>query len=172
MANEYAPQIQRFVEQKIRPWLRDPAIVDALRKQNAEHAGLDQAGIESLDATWRSEAEQGDGPMIRDILSRPISKILVQRKAESGSRITEMFLMDDRGLNVGQSDITSDYWQGDEAKWQKTYQAGADAMFIDDIEFDDSTEMFQSQVSVSVADPETGKAIGAITVGLNIEQLE
>jgi hypothetical protein len=45
--------------------------------------------------------------------------------------ITEMFVMDAKGLNVGQSDVTSDYWQGDEAKWQKTYGAGPGVVFVD-----------------------------------------
>jgi hypothetical protein len=33
---------------------------------------------------------------------------------------------------VGQSDVTSDYWQGDEGKWQKTFGTGdANAIFVD-----------------------------------------
>ncbi len=67
---------------------------------------------------------------------------------------------------------TSDYWQGDEAKWQKTFSAGANAYFIDEIEFDDSSEMFQAQVSAAIADPATGEPIGAITFGVNVENLE
>jgi uncharacterized phage infection (PIP) family protein YhgE len=35
---------------------------------------------------------------------------------------------DNKGLNVGQSDVTSDYWQGDEAKWKKSYKMGAGAV--------------------------------------------
>jgi len=79
--------------------------------------------------------------------------------------------MDFKGLNVGQSAVTSDYMQGDEAKWQKTYQAGADALFIDEVEFDDSTQSFQTQMSATVVDPATGEAIGAITIGVNVEKL-
>ena len=79
--------------------------------------------------------------------------------------------MDDRGLNAGQSDVTSDYWQGDEAKWQKTFKAGADAVFVDVVEKDESTQQLQVQVSVSIKDPETGKVIGAVTLGINVDQL-
>src|SRR3546814_1455058 len=77
--------------------------------------------------------------------------------------------MDNRGLNVGQSDVTSDYWQGDEAKWQKSYQGGADAIFVDEVEMDESTQTFQSQVSMPIVDPATGEVIGAITVGVNVD---
>ena len=79
--------------------------------------------------------------------------------------------MDDKGLNVAQSSVTSDYWQGDEAKWQKTFQAGPNAYHIGDVEEDESTQMFQSQVSYAITDPASGKVIGAITVGVNVEEL-
>jgi hypothetical protein len=79
--------------------------------------------------------------------------------------------MDNKGLNVGQSDVTSDYWQGDEAKWQKTYSVGPAAVFVDKIEQDESTQKFQTQVSISVVDPAGGAVIGAVTVGLDVEML-
>ena len=80
--------------------------------------------------------------------------------------------MDKTGLNVGQGEPTSDYWQGDEAKWQETYLVGPDAVFIDDIDFDGSSGMFLAQVDAAIADPETGEVIGAVTMGINIEALD
>jgi hypothetical protein len=82
---------------------------------------------------------------------------------------TEIFVMDNKGLNVGQSDVTSDYWQGDEAKWQKTYQVGPDAIHVSDVEQDESSQVFQAQVSVPVVDG--GQVIGAVTVGVNVDAL-
>ena len=78
--------------------------------------------------------------------------------------------MDAKGLNVGQSDVTSDYWQGDEAKFQKSFGAGAGAVFVDEAEKDESTQMLQSQASMTIVD-ETGAPIGAITVGINLDKL-
>jgi hypothetical protein len=48
---------------------------------------------------------------------------------------------------------------------------GPTAVFIDEVEFDDSTETFQCQVSATVADPATGEALGAVTFGINIDEL-
>ena len=79
--------------------------------------------------------------------------------------------MDNKGLNVGQSDVTSDYWQGDEAKWKKTFLVGPDAVFIDKVEEDESTQQFQSQVSLSIVDPTTKNVIGAVTIGIDVEVL-
>ena len=98
-------------------------------------------------------------------------KYLKKVEADSQGLITEIFVMDDKGLNVGQSDVTSDYWQGDEAKWQKTYQVGPDAIHISDVEQDESTQRFQSQLSLPVVDPDTKKPIGAVTIGIDVENL-
>jgi len=170
-ANEYEPQIRAAFESQIKPWLSDPAVVEAIKQQNQKTASLSDADIDGLDQEWRAQAKAGGGPLIDEVLSASLSNYLKQKKGQIGGMVTEMFVMDAKGLNVGQSDVTSDYMQGDEAKWQKTYKAGADAVFVDEVEFDDSTESFQSQISATVTDPATGEPIGAITIGINVEEL-
>lgn len=170
-ANEFEPQIRAFYNSDVKVWLSDPAVVDAVKAQNAEHAGFDDAKVDALDQQWRAEKDSGSGPLIDKVLTNALSQYLQGKKESAGGKITEVFVMDDKGLNVGQSDVTSDYMQGDEAKWQKTYGVGPDAVFVDEVEFDDSTESFQSQVSGTVVDPATGEAIGAITVGVAVENL-
>jgi len=168
-ANEFEPQIKAAYAKHVASWLNDPAVISAIKAQNAKHAGMSAADIDKADKSWRAEKKAGGGDMIKGVLSNALSKFLSGKKAASGGLITEMFVMDNKGMNVGQSDVTSDYMQGDEGKWQKTYGAGAGAMFVDDVEFDDSTKSFQSQVSGTIS--ENGAAIGAITVGLNVEKL-
>ena len=109
--------------------------------------------------------------MIDEVLASEVSKYLAEMKQAAGGMVTEVFVMDNRGLNVAQSDVTSDYWQGDEAKWKKTYSAGPEAVFVDEVEMDESTQTLQTQVSMSIKDPETNAVIGAITVGVNVEAL-
>jgi hypothetical protein len=89
---------------------------------------------------------------------------------ESGGRFTEIFATDAKGLNVAQSTITSDYWQGDEDKFTKSFGAGADAVFLGEVEQDESTQTFQSQVSVTIVD-ESGAPIGSITFGVDLSTL-
>lgn len=170
-ANEYEPQIRAAFESQIKPWLSDPAVVEAIKQQNQKTAGLSDADIDGLDQEWRTQAKAGSGPLLDEVMSTSLSSYLKQKKGQIGAVVTEMFVMDAKGLNVGQSDVTSDYMQGDEAKWQKTYKAGPDAVFVDEVEFDDSTESFQSQISATVIDPATGEPIGAITIGINVEEL-
>ena len=170
-ANEYEAQLRDLFEQQLQPWLQSPVLIEAINRQNAAHAGLTEADIETMDKDWRQQAKKGGGPLIDRLAKRDASNYLVGKKQETGDLITEVFVMDNKGLNVAISDVTSDYMQGDEAKWRKTYAQGAGQIFVDEVEFDDSSETFQSQVSATIVDPSTGQAIGAVTFGINVEEL-
>ncbi len=163
--------LRNLVNNKFKAWVSDPLVVNAIRSQNQAHTGLAQSDIDALDKKWRAETGSSVRPMIDELLDRPASKRLSGYKTEGEGLFTEIFVMDNRGLNVAQSDPTSDYWQGDEAKWKKTFLAGPDAVFIDEVEFDESTQTYQSQVSMAISDPDNGAVIGAITIGVNVELL-
>ena len=70
------------------------------------------------------------------------------------------------GLNVGQSDVTSDYWQGDEAKWQRSFNEGRGALYIGEIAWDESADSMLVQISVPIMIDDS--AIGALTVGKTV----
>lgn len=171
-AGEHEGPIRELVVSQIKGWTADSTIVAAIKDQNGKHARLSQADIDALDKKWRAQTEAGSKPMIEELLGRSASKRLAGYKDGGEGLFTEIFVMDNKGLNVAQSDMTSDYWQGDEAKWQKTFLAGPEGIFIDEVEFDESTQTYQAQVSVSIADTDSGDVIGAITVGVNVELLE
>ena len=169
--NEFEPQLLEMFESQIRPILTEPLVLDAVAAQNAAHAELSDADITALDDQWREAAAAGGGGVVDEVLGRELSGYLQQIQGDSDGMITEIFVMDNRGLNVGQSAVTSDYMQGDEAKWQETFLVGPDAVFVDELEFDESTDAFQTQVSGTIVDPATGEPVGAITVGVNVESL-
>ncbi|MBW9056274.1 hypothetical protein [Rhizobium mesosinicum] len=162
--------IADYVTSDVKPWLNDPAVIEAIKAQNAANANLGAADIDALDKKWRAEVDGSDHTMIDGVLGNALSKFLQEKKAASDGKIAEIFVMDAKGLNVGQSDATSDYWQGDEAKFQKSFGAGKDAVFVDEIEKDESTQALQSQASVTISD-DKGTPIGAITVGVNVDAL-
>ena len=162
--------VTEYVNANVKPWLSDPTIISAIKAQNAANAGLDEKAVVTLDTQWRTEVDSEAHPTIDAMLSNPASAFLKAKQVASGGTITEIFVMDAKGLNVGQSDVTSDLWQGDEDKFQKSFGAGPDALFVDDAEKDESTQMLQSQASMTIVD-ETGKPIGAITIGVNLDQL-
>jgi hypothetical protein len=143
----------------------------SLRAQNRRYATLNQSQIDDLDKQWRAETKSASQPLIAQLMGNPLSSYLIRKKAESLGLFTEIFVFDAKGLNVGQSSVTSDYWQGDEPKYQKTFAVGRDAVLIDEPEFDDATKSHRQQVSFTIVDPETNEMLGAATVEINIDEL-
>lgn len=167
--SEFADEVTAVVQGELQLWINDPLIIYAILESNELNAGLTEADIKRLDETWI--AEEGAGPMIWDLLDRQASILMRDRRELSNGVITEIILMDRFGLNVGISDPTTDYYQGDEAKYKQTYLKGPGAVFVDKIQYDESTRKYQTQVSMSVTDPATGQAIGAVTFGIDLEVL-
>jgi hypothetical protein len=169
--NDPSEKARLYAEKTVKPWMADPAIILAILAQNAETAALTAPDIDALDKTWRGELGQSAQPTINSVLASGASDLLRSHVESSAGIITEIFVMDAVGLNVAASSITSDYWQGDEAKFTETFPKGADAMHLSDVEFDESTQVYQLQVSFTVTDPASGAAIGAVTVALDAAQL-
>lgn len=172
IANDlHIPVVSAYIDENVRSWIETPQIIEALKNSNSYHQYLTSKDIERLDEQWRQEFRAPSKPLIYSILNNALSVMLRGKQAEADGIITEILIMDAKGLAIAESDITSDYWQGDELKWQNTYLAGANVTFIDRAEKDDSTQMLQAQASMTISDPETGQPIGAITVGVNLDAL-
>lgn len=172
MAEEpHEAPIRDIIDLDVREWMADPVVIAAIKAQNATTTSLSEDVIIQMDKQWRAETKADKRPLIDGIAGNALSTYLKEKQSDSGELISEMFVMDAKGLNVGMSNQTSDYWQGDEAKWQKSFLLGKDAVFIDEAEMDDSTATLQAQASISIVDPDSGEVIGAVTVGFNLDAL-
>lgn len=160
--------MKTYVETEVRAKMADPIIVAAVTGANASNAALSPNDILTLDGQWRAEVGK-DSALIKGVAENPTSAMLRDLVSASGGKITEVILMDAQGLNVAVSDVTSDYWQGDEDKHSQTFAVGPTAVHVSEIEFDESSQTYQAQVSFTITDPATGLAIGAATIGLNAE---
>lgn len=167
---DVAAQAAALVTSEFRAWMQAPEILAALTAQNAAHAALDQAQIDALDAAWRAELDMAERPTIEPVLKNAAADYLRGLQAQAPGRIMEAFVMDARGLNVAAAQPTSDFWQGDEDKFSKTYALGAEAIHVGEVEFDESSQIYQLQVSFTISDPASGQPIGAVTLGLNAEE--
>ncbi|MEO1639761.1 MAG: hypothetical protein AAFU41_11005 [Pseudomonadota bacterium] len=163
--------MQDYLQSSISAWAHDPVLVAAIIEQNAQTSGFDQAAIDQQDQLWRAFVGSDDATIIADVVNNPAADFLRNQVGQSGGAITEAFIVDAKGLNVAASEPTSDYWQGDEAKFTETYLMGPYAVHLGDVELDDSTQAVQGQVSMTIIDTETGEPIGALTVGLNVAAL-
>ena len=143
----------------------DPIIVKAVKEENAKGKSLAQ--IQEKDKSWM--ATPGIADYMKAIMESECGQHL-RTIQKSAPFYAEIFVMDNQGANVAMTDKTSDYWQGDEAKFKKSFNGGAGAVFVDDIKFDDSSQTYLSQVSVPVKDG--GPVIGAITIGIDVDKVK
>lgn len=171
-ADDFQSELQNYFDRQITDWSTSQIIVDAINAQNAETATYDQAKIDEMDQLWRGFAGMADAEIITNVTQTPAATFLRDRIAISNGVITEAFIMDARGLNVAAASPTSDYWQGDEAKFTQTYPLGAGAVHFGEVEIDDSTQAVQAQISTAITDPATGQTNGALTVGVSLTDLQ
>ncbi|HSP17196.1 MAG TPA: PDC sensor domain-containing protein [Thermoanaerobaculia bacterium] len=161
-----APDLDAAIQKAakaIEKWGKDPALVREVRAQNAQN--MTQPDIDRIDKAWMDGGEQQRvSALLGNACAARLKTLVGQNPAFS-----ESFVMDDKGANVCMTERTSDFWQGDEAKWQKSFAAGKGAVFIDSPKYDTSAKAILVQVSVPVMDGD--RAIGAITVGVNTSRL-
>lgn len=164
VAEELPPQLNELIP-TLQEWGKDSVLIEAVMKQN--QSGLTLESIQKRDGEWR--ATDGLDSGMKALMENAGAKRLLELE-KTQPYFFELFLMDNQGANVAMTNKTSDYWQGDEAKWQKSFNSGTGDVHIGDVEFDESAQDYLVQVSVPVISE--GQAIGAITIGINLDLLE
>lgn len=159
-----APTWAPSVLEHVNPWSTDPVLVSAVKRQNRERLTLE--GIKERDKVWM--ATPGiDGFMTALLNNTAADRLRTLEKSQP--YFLELFLMDNQGAIVAMTNKTSDYWQGDEAKFQKSFKAGEGAVEIGKEKFDESAQAYLVQVSIPIMDG--NKAVGALTIGVNVDKL-
>ena len=172
-AAEEMPSVDLITSSLIRDaedLLNSRVVHEAINAENRKRDGLSQSEINDLDQAWRAETSQsGAQPFIAAALGSPASTYLLRAQAASKGMYYEIFVMDQLGLNVAQSSITSDFWQGDEDKYLRTFPEGAGAVFIDTPEYNADLGIWAVQVNLTIDQNNT--PIGVGTVEFNLTEL-
>jgi hypothetical protein len=164
-AEKASQEVYDLAGKKLAAYGTDAVIVKAVQEKNSMGETLDQ--VKAMDKKWR------DTPGIADFMEAMVTGECGKHLKEIQNSVpyfAEIFVMDQNGANVAMTDKTSDYWQGDEAKFKESFNNGKGAVFVDEVEFDDSAQTYLVQVSVPVMDGD--RAIGAITFGIDIDAME
>ena len=169
-ASELTPeQIEELLGVKIRfatHMAFNPSIIRAVESQNSREITL--AEIQQRDEVWKNAGGKINA-LIREVTQNDVAKYF-QRRVENNSAIDEVFLTDNQGANVAAYPPTSDYWQGDEEKWTASYNRGNGVVFIGPLEFDDSTQKTQVQISAPVISQD--ETIGVLVLGVSVDYLQ
>ncbi len=160
-AEPISPALQSKIDTKlkeIQTWAADPAIVEAVRTQNAklppEHTAMTQE-------KWKAATILD--PFVRSFSKNAAAEFL---KSKKDTAVSEGFLSDANGLKVAFLSKTSGWSHKGKDKHDvpmtgKTWQGP--------IELAESSGLKQLQIAVPVLD--AGNPIGSLVVGLKIAKL-
>lgn len=157
------PKLQQEIA-KITKYVTDETIIHAVQTQNQRRVSMDE--ILKLDRDWIRGTISED--LVKSLMDNRCAAKLKELAKQIPSSL-EAFVMDDQGALVCITQKTSDYWQGDEAKWLDSFKGGAGETVISKREYDQSTKATLLHVSVPIMDQQ--KAIGVLCVGINLTKL-
>ncbi|MFC5068241.1 hypothetical protein [Flaviflagellibacter deserti] len=186
------PAVEKYAKDFLAKWSKDPKLLAAIKASTAEHKKMSLDDVTVMDSQWRvaksgpeKEKKAVDSlteltkdslevntkkgeELIKAARGNATSKFLTEQmeKAEPKGAVTEIFVMDGWGWNVGQTGGTSDYYQGDEGKWQKTF--ASDGVEVLPIVEEDGVRY--SHVSLPIKDGD--KNIGAVTIGVDVSKVK
>lgn len=143
---------------KILEWANAPWIVKFIMDQNKKP--MSPSEIEAIDKEWVLGRQNS---LAKRLQNNALGKFL-RSKVEGNNLYVEAFACDDRGVIVGLFPRTTDYWQGDEAKFVKSYENGKGRIYLNSVSFDESTETFSLKISVPIRD--WNKVVGVLIVGV------
>jgi len=145
---------------------RTPSIVTAVQTANLKRADWTAEEIAALDQSWKDDAPDivtTQNEISNNYISQYLSDFLKNNPEE-----VEVFVTDEKGLNIAMSDTTSDFLQADEGWWKSAFADGSGKTFIDSVEYDESTKTYAMNIGVPIRDRETRKAIGVLRGTLDI----
>ena len=132
--------------------------------------------VMTIDSQWTALSPFAVPDLAADILALPGSKALQAWQHSHQGLVTEVMLVNDMGTLAAMSQLTSDYWQGDEPKFQKvienqaTQPGGDPPIYLSPIRYDKSAARFQVTASRPVLNDHGEPALGVIVIGLSIEE--
>jgi hypothetical protein len=158
-------EVKSFTSSKLVKWVSSKEIVSAVKLQNSKNIPLSK--VKEIDQKWKKTSGLDD--FMKGIVANSCSEYLKKLRKDN-PMIVEAFVMDNNGANVGMTNKTSDYWQGDEDKFTKSYNNGNGTIHYGKMSFDESSQTYVIQVSLPVTD--NGKTIGAVTFGIDTARLK
>ncbi len=169
---QLAPEVEAILAEeteKLKILVANSVIVDEVRASNEKNKNLAQAEIQTIDKEW--QASKNINPFIQKFLD---NKTAVELRAFQNQYpgFKEIFVADAYGLNVGQTNKTSDYYQADEAWWVDSFNGGVGKIMHGKIEFDQSSQTEAISIYLPIMDTVSGKAIGVLKGVLDLRAIK
>lgn len=189
------PAVEKYARDFLAKWDGDAKLIAAIKASTEKTKSYSLDDVNIRDSQWRvaksgpeKEAKAAETlneltkvkldenikkgqALIKEARENDVSKFLTAQmeSAEPKGAVTEIFVMDGWGWNVGQTGGTSDFYQGDEGKWQKTF-AGGDPKEVEVLPIVEEDGIRVAQISLPIK--EGGKNVGAVTIGIDVSKVK
>ena len=153
----------------VRKALTDEKVVTAVSAANSAHANLTADAIKKLDDRWRQS--EGIDDYVKPYLTGPCAQRLRAIQDENDG-LAEIFITDSVGLNVCQTNKTSDLYQADEQWWKDAWNGGSGRRYHGEVEHDESAGVDAISAYDVLRDAKTGAVTGVIKVVIDVTGLK
>lgn len=170
MSADEQAEIHHWLTPLLEQWLEEQRLASAVAAYNERRKEWTPHKRDLLDEEWREAFQQGNDADVARLVDETLSDQLRMLEVDREGLITELILTDREGMNIAISDMTSDFWQGDEAKFTEAWGLEPGQLQFGPVTYDESTRLFQVHVSRPVYHPESGAPLGVIIVGVNVEK--
>jgi hypothetical protein len=121
----------------------------------------DAAGVAEIDKEWQKD--QAAAAAKSGVLSTPASQFLADL-VKNDSVYREVLVTDRRGRLVAASNLTSDYFQADEAWWINAFDGGRGRVSVTDVRRDESAHVYAFEIAVPVTRPDDTELAGIMKI--------
>jgi len=178
LAEDMAKFIEFGVSTKINDltdYSKTDIVQKALLESNQEFGEFEdiQGYIGQQEDAWASNSDETITPFMQSLISNELAEDIRKNFVEkinpktSQSVFAELFLTNEYGANVAQSDKTTDYRQDDEDWWQK---AKANGISIGKTEYDESARTDVIPIGIRITDG-NGEFIGVLKAALSVRSI-
>ena len=147
----------------------NPQIIEIIKRFNEKNQEISISDILKDDKKWKET--KGIDDFIKPFIINECAQFLIEFQ-EQYDEFPEIFITDENGLIVGETNKTSDYYQADEQWWIKAYNNGIGRIYFGEIEYDESAHAEAISIYIPVMDFQYNKAIGVIKAVCDITALK
>src|SRR6476620_96109 len=101
--NDWKTYVNKYMSEVVKLATNAPEVIAAVQEQNAANSGVTPDQIEALDRQWRAERKVNGGTLSNAKMFNATSEFLKGFKTAANGPIVEIFIMDNKGLNVAQT---------------------------------------------------------------------
>ena len=155
---EYKAVIVNQHQQLLAKFAQSPMVISSLLLANEKNVGI--VDIMQLDANWQLNRK-----LQKSVMQTPLARQLMELIKEPKFDIAEMMVLNKNGVLVAVFPKSTDYWQGDEEKFQQPIRING--AYVGPTKWDPSSRTYQFFYCILIKDQHQ-KVIGVLVSGLDV----